>query len=123
MSTPVIKDGHFYGICRNGELRCCKLEDGKQLWETLAHQNDKEKQFGTTFITPHKDRFFLFTDSGELIIAHLSPKGYKEISRAKIITPTQPNYGRDVVWCHPSFAGKCLYVRNDKEIICVNLAK
>ena len=60
-------------------------------------------------------------DSGELIIADLSPKGYKEISRAKIIAPTQPNYGRDVVWCHPAYAKKCVFVRNDKEIVCVSL--
>jgi len=122
MSTPVIKEGHIYGICRSGELRCCKLETGEQLWESLEHQDGKKAQFGTAFIVPHKDRFFLFTDAGNLIIADLSPKGYREISRAKVIEPTQPNSGRDVVWSHPAFANKCVYVRNDKEIVCVSLA-
>jgi hypothetical protein len=28
----------------------------------------------------------------------------------------------DVLWSHPAFANKCMYLRNDKEIICVNLA-
>jgi hypothetical protein len=27
------------------------------------------------------DRFFLFSESGDLIVANLSPKGYEEISR------------------------------------------
>jgi hypothetical protein len=27
-----------------------------------------------------------------------------------------------VVWSHPAFAGKCVFVRNDKEIICVSMA-
>lgn len=121
MSTPMIKDGHIYGICRDGELRCCKLDDGEQLWETFDHLDGSKKLFGTAFITPHKDRFFIFNDSGDLIIADLTPKGYKEISRAKIITPTQPNSGRDVVWSHPAYANKCVFVRNDKEIICVSL--
>jgi outer membrane protein assembly factor BamB len=122
MSTPVIKDGHIYGICRNGEMRCQKLDNGEELWESMEYQGGEKKQFGTAFLTPHKDRFFIFTDTGNLLIADLSPKGYKEISRAKIIEPSQPNYGRDVVWCHPAYAHKCIFVRNDKEIVCVSLA-
>jgi outer membrane protein assembly factor BamB len=121
ITTPVIKNGHIYGIDRNGELRCCKLDTGEELWESLEHQNGKSLTFGTAFLTPHDDRFFIFTDSGNLIIADLSPKGYKEFSRAKIITPTQANMGRDVVWCHPAYANKCVFVRNDKEIVCVSL--
>jgi outer membrane protein assembly factor BamB len=122
IGTPVIKDGHIYGICRSGEMRCCKLDTGDQVWESLEHQNDKKAQFGAAFIIPHKDRFFVFTDAGNLIVADLSPKGYKEISRAKVIEPTQGNSGRDIVWCHPAFANKCIYVRNDREIVCVSLA-
>jgi outer membrane protein assembly factor BamB len=57
MNTPVIKDGHVYGICRSGELRCCKLDTGEELWESLEHQGGKQTQFGTAFIIPHKDRF------------------------------------------------------------------
>lgn len=122
ISTPAIKDGHIYGIDRSGELRCCELKTGKELWESLEHQGGKPTHFGTSFIIPHKDRLFLFTDQGNLILADLSPKGYREISRAKIIEPTQANSGRDVVWSHPAFANKCVFVRNDKEIVCVSLA-
>jgi outer membrane protein assembly factor BamB len=122
IATPAIKDGHIYGIDRSGELRCCELGTGKELWNTLDHQDGKSTQYGTTFIIPHKERFFLFTDAGNLIIVDLSAKGYREISRAKVIEPTQGNSGRDVVWCHPAFANKCIFVRNDKEIVCVSLA-
>ena len=122
MSTPAIKDGHIYGIDRSGEMRCCELKTGKELWETLDHQGGKPTPYGTTFIIPHRDRFFLFTDQGNLIVADLSPKGYKELCRARIIEPTQANSGRDVVWCHPAFANKCVFVRNDKELVCVSLA-
>jgi len=30
--------------------------------------------------------------------------------------------GRDVTWCVPAFANRCVYVRNDKELICASLA-
>ena len=122
MSTPAIKDGHIYGIDRSGELRCCELNTGKELWVSLEHQVGKPTTYGTAFLIPQKDRFFLFTDQGNLIVADLSPTGYKEISRAKVIEPAQANSGRQVVWCHPAFANKCVFVRNDKEIVCVSLA-
>jgi hypothetical protein len=68
------------------------------------------------------DRFFLASETGDLIIAQLSPEGYTEISRAKIIEPTSLAFGRNVWWSHPAFANRCVYARNDRELICVSLA-
>ena len=60
---------------------------------------------------------------GELLFAKLSPEGYTEIDRVKVIDQTNTAFGRDVVWSMPAFANKHAYIRNDKEIICVDLAK
>jgi hypothetical protein len=30
--------------------------------------------------------------------------------------------GRNVVWSHPAYADKCVFARNDKEIVCASLA-
>jgi hypothetical protein len=57
-----------------------------------------------------------------LIIARLSPKGYQEISRAKLIEPTSRVRRRDMVWSHPAFADKHVFARNDREIVCASLA-
>jgi hypothetical protein len=27
-----------------------------------------------------------------------------------------------VVWSHPAFANRCVFARNDKEMVCVSLA-
>ncbi len=59
---------------------------------------------------------------GELIIARLSPKGYQEISRARLIKPTSEVLKRKLVWPHPAFANRCIYARNDAEIVCVSLS-
>jgi hypothetical protein len=64
----------------------------------------------------------MFNEHGELITAKLTPEGYDEISRTKILEPTNNLAGRPVVWMHPAFANRCIYARNDKEIICVSLA-
>jgi outer membrane protein assembly factor BamB len=121
-TQPHAEDGLLYGICQDGELRCVELATGKRLWESLEPVGGKSGQCATAMMIKHGDRFFLFSERGELIIAKLSREGYKEIDRAKVIDPTGVTAGRDVVFCAPAFANKCMYVRNDKELICVSLA-
>jgi outer membrane protein assembly factor BamB len=124
MVTPTMKDGYIYGICSYGELRCLKAEDGERLWMTRAAttKDGEPVRWGNAFLVAHEDRFFLFNELGDLIIAKLTPKSYDEISRAHLLEPTNKMAGRKVVWSHPAFANKCCYARNDKEIICVSLA-
>jgi hypothetical protein len=45
-------------------------------------------------------------------------------SRAKPIEPTKGQLGmrQGVCWSHPAFAGKCIFARNDNEIVCASLA-
>lgn len=125
-STPFLEDGTIYGCCTKGELRGVKLATGERLWETHKPTTNKRPQqsgSGTAFLVKNGDRFFLFSETGDLIIAKLSPAGYEEISRAHLIEPTQDSFGRAVVWSHPAFADKCVFVRNDKEIVCASLAR
>jgi len=123
MSTPVLTDGHIYGICSYGKLRCLKADTGERLWETDKVIPEKKAIFASAFLVQHGERFFLFNDKGDLIIARLTPKGYEEIDRTHLLDPTLFSRGREVVWSHPAFANRCVFVRNDKEIICVSLAK
>jgi outer membrane protein assembly factor BamB len=126
MCTPVIKNGYIYGVCSYGQLRCLKLDTGERVWETYkATTNDgRAARWANAFLIEHEDRFFLFNELGELIIARLSPdKQYEEISRQKLLEPTNVAMGRDIVWSHPAFANKNVYARNDKEIVCYSLAK
>jgi outer membrane protein assembly factor BamB len=122
MSTPVIKDGYIYGVCSYGQLRCLEAATGKRLWETFRATSGEEVRWGNAFLIPHEDRFFLFDERGNLILARLSPTGYDEISRAKILEPTNRAAGRAVVWSHPAFANRSMVARNDKEIVSVSLA-
>ena len=43
--------------------------------------------------------------------------------RAHLLEPTGTAAGRAVLWSHPAFANRRAYARNDKEIICVDLAR
>jgi hypothetical protein len=122
MTTPAIKDGFIYGVCNAGELRCVNAATGERVWETYAATDGKHAFLAHAFVIEHENRFLIFNDHGDLIIANLSPKGYEEISRAKIIEPTIVKRGRLAAWAYPAFANKCIYVRNDKEIVCLSLA-
>ena len=125
--TPFVEKGVIYGVDQPGQMRAVKIDTGEQLWESWLPVTGKEKSkqvyCGTAFVVKNGDRFFIFNELGELIIAKMDPKGYQEIGRAKLLEPTGVTSGRSIVWSHPAFADKRCYVRNDKEIICVSLAK
>jgi len=126
MPTPIVKDGHIYGICSYGELRCLDEKTGKRVWSTLAATGGESVRWANAFLIEQGDRFILFNEHGDLIIAKLSPKGYEEISRANMLTPTNTMAGpagRRVIWSHPAFADRSCFARNDREIIRVSLAK
>lgn len=124
INSPVIANDHFYGACSYGEFRCLELLTGKRIWESLKPVGiERPARWGTVFVTPHEDRFFLFSETGELAIAKLSPSGYDEISRAKVIEPNGIDMRqRPIVWSHPAYAMKSCFVRNDSEVIRINLA-
>lgn len=124
MCTPVIRDNYIYGVCSYGQLRCLKAATGERVWETFAATTGDAGpvRWANAFITANADRYFLFNEHGDLIIAHLNPDGYHEASRAHLIAPTNLDPGRPVVWCQPAYANHCIYVRNDKELLCASLA-
>ncbi len=125
MSTPVLRDGHLYGPCSYGQFRCMEALTGKRVWESLQPiALEKLARWGTVFVTPHQDRYFLFTEKGDLVIARLSPQGYKEIDRAHVIEPNGIDLRqRQIVWSHPAYAGKSCFIRNDTELVCISLDK
>lgn len=123
---PFVDAGVMYGFDQGGRMYAVELPSGKRMWETTKPVSPRPANSGTAFIVRQGekgDRFWMFNDSGDLIIAKLSPQGYEELDRAHLIEPTNKAFGREVVWCMPAFANKRMYVRNDSECICVELAK
>jgi outer membrane protein assembly factor BamB len=122
---PFLMDSHIYGIDHNGEFRCFEVPSGKVVWLNSKLLGDRKLVSGSIFLVrQHQtDKFWMFSETGDLIIAQLSPKGYSELSRMHVIDPSNHAFGRDVVWCAPAYANKRMYVRNDKELVCIDLAK
>ncbi len=124
ISPPYFSGGHIYGIDSYGQMRCLDPKTGERVWENL--EAIPQGRWGTGFMVPQGDQTWIVTERGELIIARLTPEGYSEIDRAKLIEPTTPLKQRQegtVLWSYPAFAGTQVFVRTDKELICVELGK
>lgn len=125
-STPFLEGGMIYGAdCQTGQLIGAQMRDGERLWDSFEPTTGGERRasHGTAFIVKQADRFFLFSETGDLIMANLTSKGYEELGRFRVLEPTNESFGRPVVWSHPAFANKCVFARNDKELVCVDLAE
>ena len=120
MCTPWFDGKNIYSVCSYGQLRCLDASNGNRLWETLDATG--QGRWWNAFLIPQGDRFFIHNEQGDLIIARLSPTGYQELSRSKLIEPTRPVQRRMTIWSHPAFAMKSVFARNDQEIVRVNLA-
>lgn len=128
-STPFIEDNTIYGCdCHSGMLTAVDLESGDRLWETSepTSRTDRPAKHGTAFLirqpTPNDPlRVWLFSETGDLILARLTRDAYEELGRTHLLEPTNECFGRSVVWTHPAFANGCCFVRNDEELICVSL--
>ena len=92
MAPPLVTPTHLYGMNRGGELRCLDLATGDVLWETYAATTGDAGHLdnATAFLIPNPgpEKTFLFNESGEMILARLSPEGYEEVGRTKLLHPT-----------------------------------
>jgi outer membrane protein assembly factor BamB len=129
-STPVIAGDTLYGCdCETGFLTAVDLATGKRLWETGEPTlGNRRGRHGTAFLVRQgnaavNDRTWLFSETGDLILARLTPTSYEELGRMHLLAPTNECFGREVVWSHPAFANRCIFVRNDRELVCVSLAE
>ncbi len=121
MSTPWMTETHIYGVCSYGQLRCLDAKTGERIWETRKPTGDG--RWWNAFIVPHEDRYFLHNEQGDLIIATMTPEGYTEQSRARLVEPTRKVNNRMTIWSHPAFAMRSVFARNDKEIVRVDLSE
>jgi outer membrane protein assembly factor BamB len=125
-ATALWIDQVIYGAdCQSGQFVAVDAKNGNRLWETFDLTTGvpgRRASHGTAFIVQNGDTSYLLAETGELIIAKLSSTGFEIKGRMKVLEPTGECFGRAVVWSHPAFADKCLFARNDSEIVCVNLS-
>jgi hypothetical protein len=91
------------------DLHCVEAATGKMLWT-----RPKVGQYHASLLRTGDDKLLMLEDGGDLVLLEPSPKEYRELARSKVCGPT---------WAHPALAGGKLYLRDDKEVICLRLAE
>jgi outer membrane protein assembly factor BamB len=113
MSQPLYRDGYVYLLEKQHGLTCFELKSGKKLWDDGNRLTPRSRNPQANLVwLGDTSRVIALNAEGELILASLSPEGYDEQSRTRILGPT---------WAHPAFAGRRVVARDDKEIVCVEL--
>src|SRR5262249_44958336 len=110
-STPVMHGDYVYSARSSGELVCLSAGTGEGIWK--AHQVMYLKNGASIHLPPNGDSMFLYTDRGELIRAKLTPQGYREISRARLVDPVYAFGGRKVAWSPPAYANRHVFARTE----------
>ncbi len=117
-STPVaVGDKYLYMVTGSlaaammnkpgSALNCVEAATGKILWT-----KPNVGKFHAALIRTGDNKLLMHSDTGELTMIDPNPKEYRELARAKICGET---------WAHPALANGRLYVRDNKELICLQL--
>jgi outer membrane protein assembly factor BamB len=123
IGTPILEGDYLYGVDSYGQLRCLDADTGERIWE--SQKAVPKARWAAIHIVQLHNRLVMFNERGELLFGRISPEGFEEISRAKLIEPTsdQLNQRGGVCWSHPAFANRHVYARNDHDLVCASLAE
>ena len=105
MSSSVLLGEYLYGF-DEGILKCIEASTGEQKW---AHRGFDR---GTLLLAD--GHLIILGEGGNLGIAEASPSEYKGVAETQVLE------GR--CFTPPTFVGGKLYLRNQKELVCVDLS-
>ncbi len=110
--TSMLLDGHLYGMDNVGgagpitHLTCIDAATGERKWQ--------EARFGKGNLIAADGKLFITTMNGELVVARATPKRYDELGRATVLESTRQA---------PALSNGRLFLRDDKEIVCLDVKK
>jgi outer membrane protein assembly factor BamB len=118
-STPVVVGDYVYMV--NGAatlknatitLRCVDPKTGKVAWEKkgVGEYHAAILRCGPA----GKEKLLMLDDAGDLTLFEPDAKEFKPVAKSKVCGKT---------WAHPALADGRLYLRDDKELICIELKK
>ena len=88
-------------------LNCVETATGTVLWS-----QKKIGRYHAAILRTGDNKLLIHSDSGEIILIEADPKEYRELCRAKVCGET---------WAHPALANGKLYLRDARELICLQL--
>ena len=105
MSSSVLLGEYLYGFDES-ILKCIEASTGEQKW---AHRG-----FGRGTLLLSEGHLIILGEGGNLGIAEALPSEYKGVAETQVLE------GR--CFTPPTFVGGKLYLRNQKELVCIDLS-
>lgn len=110
-STPVVKDGHLFGMFSfkeygKGPLKCVELATGEERWAQEGFGPGNCILVGGTLVA--------LSDAGELVLVDPKPDAYHELARADVL--------EGKCWSMPAFSDGSLYLRSTREGVRLDLS-
>lgn len=109
--TPILYDGHLYGIRQQGEQFVCLDLEGNEVW------NSGKDKFGAAPYMVADGLLFILNDDGLLTLAEATHRGYRPLAKAQVILDAHHSWGPMAM-----VAGR-LIVRDMKRMVCLDVAK
>jgi len=109
MGNVLVRDGYVYGL-DGVALECLELETGKRRWKRR-----RRPDFGHGQIMLVGDVLLILTEQGQVVLAEVSPKHYRELASMRVFDKEQ------ITWNNPALSGPYLLVRNSEEVACYRL--
>ena len=104
-SSSIYHEGHIYGF-DNGTLKCIDARTGDERWAV-------REGFGHGSLTLAEGHFYVLGDRGKLALVEASPDGYREKGAVEVFSSKS--------WTVPTLAGGRLYLRNEKELVALDV--
>jgi outer membrane protein assembly factor BamB len=105
-SSSVRVGDHFYGLDED-RLTCMEVRTGKVAWQ--------ERGFGKGALIAAGRHLLVLGETGTLALVEAAPDAYRELARFEVFE------GR--CWTAPALAHGRLYLRDEKEVVCLDLRK
>ena len=110
--TSILLGKNLFGFDNVGgagpitHLTCIDAATGKRKWQQL--------RFGKGNMIAADGKLILSTMKGELVLLAANPEKFEELGRVKLLGMTRQA---------PALAGGLVYLRDDRDIVCVDLRK
>ncbi len=108
-SSPVLVDGHLYGLGPAGMFFCADARTGEEKWSVEASRGGSKAQVQCMVLGKN---ILVLTDAGELLLIPADPKQGRVASRLKVSGES---------WCNPAYVDGKLFLRDLQELLCVDL--
>jgi outer membrane protein assembly factor BamB len=110
-SSPVATGGHLYGLGPEKNLFCVEVSSGKTRWSRggFATKPAENAHLALLVLGPN---LLALTETGTLILVAADPTAYRELGNVQVCGAN---------WCNPAYADGHLFLRDARELMCIDL--